>query len=64
MREIQAYFFPTYDAGLEAMTELAASDAAPSVTRVMDANETQFSMANSKKSGRVSHLMNRAVRSS
>lgn len=61
VREIQAYFFPTYDAGLEAMTELAASDAAPSITRVMDANETQFSMANGKKSGRVSHLMNRAV---
>ncbi len=61
VREIQAYFFPTYDAGLEAMTELAASDAAPSITRVMDANETQFSMANGKKSGRISHLMNRAV---
>lgn len=61
VREIQAYFFPTYDAGLEAMTELASSDAAPSITRVMDAAETQFSMANGKKSGRVSHLMNRAV---
>lgn len=61
VREIQAYFFPTYDAGLEAMTELAASDAAPSITRVMDAAETAFSMANGKKSSRVSHLMNRAV---
>ncbi len=61
VREIQAYFFPTYDAGLEAMTELAASDAAPSITRVMDANETQFSMANGKKSTRVSHLMSRAI---
>jgi alkyldihydroxyacetonephosphate synthase len=61
VREIQAYFFPNYDAGLEAMTELAASDAAPSITRVMDANETQFSMANGKKSSRVSHLMSRAI---
>ena len=61
VREIQAYFFPTYDAGLEAMTELAASDAAPSITRIMDAAETAFSMANGKKSSRVSHLMNRAV---
>jgi alkyldihydroxyacetonephosphate synthase len=61
VREIQAYFFPNYDAGLEAMTELAASDAAPSITRVMDANETQFSMANGKKSNRVSHLMSRAI---
>ena len=61
VREIQAYFFPTYDAGLEAMTELAASDAPPSITRIMDAAETAFSMANGKKSSRVSHLMNRAV---
>jgi alkyldihydroxyacetonephosphate synthase len=61
VREIQAYFFPNYDAGLEAMTELAASDASPSITRVMDANETQFSMANGKKSSRVSHLMTRAI---
>jgi alkyldihydroxyacetonephosphate synthase len=61
VREIQAYFFPNYDAGLDAMTELAASDAAPSITRVMDANETQFSMANGKKSTRVSHLMSRAI---
>jgi alkyldihydroxyacetonephosphate synthase len=61
VREIQAYFFPNYDSGLQAMTELAASDAAPSITRVMDANETQFSMANGKKSTRVSHLMTRAI---
>jgi alkyldihydroxyacetonephosphate synthase len=61
VREIQAYFFPTYDAGLEAMTELAASDAAPSITRIMDAAETAFSMANGKKSSRVSHLMTRAI---
>jgi alkyldihydroxyacetonephosphate synthase len=61
VREIQAYFFPTYDDGLDAMIEIAASDAAPSITRVMDPNETQFSMANAKKSTRVSHLMNRAV---
>jgi alkyldihydroxyacetonephosphate synthase len=61
VREIQAYFFPTYDDGLDAMIEIAASDAAPSITRVMDPNETQFSMANGKKSTRVSHLMNRAV---
>jgi alkyldihydroxyacetonephosphate synthase len=61
VREIQAYFFPTYDDGLDAMIAIAASDAAPSITRVMDPNETQFSMANGKKSTRVSHLMNRAV---
>jgi len=61
VREIQAYFFPTYDAGLQAMQRITESDAAPSITRVMDANETQFSMANGKKSSRVSHLMTRAI---
>ena len=61
VREIQAYFFPTYDAGLQAMQWITESDAAPSITRVMDANETQFSMANGKKSNRVSHLMTRAI---
>jgi alkyldihydroxyacetonephosphate synthase len=60
-REIQAYFFPTYDAGLKAMQWITESDAAPSITRIMDANETQFSMANGKKSSRVSHLMTRAI---
>jgi alkyldihydroxyacetonephosphate synthase len=61
VREIQAYFFPTYDDGLQAMQWISESDAAPSITRVMDANETQFSMANGKKSSRVSHLMTRAI---
>lgn len=61
VREIQAYFFPNYDAGLQTMQWITESDAAPSITRVMDANETQFSMANGKKSSRVSHLMTRAI---
>ncbi|MBI4901519.1 MAG: FAD-binding oxidoreductase [Actinobacteria bacterium] len=61
VREIQAYFFPNYDAGLQAMQWIMESDAAPSITRVMDADETAFSMANGKKSSRISHLMNRAV---
>jgi len=61
VREIQAYFFPDYYSGLRAMEALAASDAAPSVTRVMDANETAFSMANGKKSSRVGHLMSKAI---
>src|SRR5664280_2243514 len=61
VREIQAYFFPTYDAGLQAMQWITESDAAPSITRVLDANGTQFSMANGKKSSRVSHLMTRAI---
>ena len=61
VREIQAYFFPDYYSGLKAMEAIAASDAAPSITRVMDANETAFSMANGKKSSRVGHFMSKAI---
>ncbi len=61
VREIQAYFFPDYYSGLKAMEAIAASDAAPSITRVMDANETAFSMANGKKSTRVGHFMSQAI---
>ena len=62
VREIQAYFFPSYDEGLVAMEQIAASDAAPSITRIMDANETAFSMANGKQSTRVGHLLSTAIR--
>lgn len=34
VREIQAYFFPSYDEGLVAMEQIAASDAAPSITQI------------------------------
>lgn len=61
VREIQAYFFPNYDSGLLAMEQISASDAAPSLTRVMDAMETRFSMANAKKSSRIGHLLSRAI---
>lgn len=50
VREIQAYFFPSYAAGIDAMREVSESDAAPTVTRVSDAQETAFSMATGKKS--------------
>ena len=36
-RDIYAYFFPTWEAGIAAMQEIAESDAAPSITRVSDA---------------------------
>ncbi|MFH5824859.1 FAD-binding oxidoreductase [Georgenia sp. AZ-5] len=49
-REIIAYLFPSWAEGLAAMQEISASDAAPSVTRVSDANETQFSLATQKRS--------------
>ncbi|MCL2736063.1 MAG: FAD-binding oxidoreductase [Propionibacteriaceae bacterium] len=60
-RTIQGYFFPTYEAGLKAMEEIAASDAAPSITRVMDKYETAFSIANGKQSSPMDHFLNQAV---
>ncbi|MFT4165651.1 MAG: FAD-binding oxidoreductase [Microlunatus sp.] len=47
-RVILGYLFPSWEAGLAAMQEIAASDAAPIVTRVSDSNETSFSFATSK----------------
>jgi alkyldihydroxyacetonephosphate synthase len=44
-RKILGYLFPTWEAGLGAMRDLAASEASPSVTRVSDAPETAFSFA-------------------
>jgi alkyldihydroxyacetonephosphate synthase len=47
-RRILGYLFPTWGEGLAAMRDIAASEAAPSVTRVSDAPETQFSFATGK----------------
>ncbi|WP_144718915.1 FAD-binding oxidoreductase [Agrococcus jejuensis] len=47
-RVIHAYFFPRWNVALGAMQAIAASDAAPSITRVSDARETAFSMSTSK----------------
>ncbi|GAB3466869.1 FAD-binding oxidoreductase [Kineococcus endophyticus] len=60
-REIQAYFFPDYASGLKAMHDIAASDASPSITRVSDANETQFTLATSKKGSTLGQLLNKGV---
>jgi alkyldihydroxyacetonephosphate synthase len=49
VREIQAYFFPTWAAGLAAMQAISESDASPIITRVSDHRETGFSMATSKE---------------
>lgn len=48
-REIIAYLFPNWASGLAAMRDIAESDATPSVTRVSDAPETQFSLATQKE---------------
>ena len=47
-RTILGYLFPDWDAGLAAMHDIAAGEAAPSVTRVSDAPETRFSFATKK----------------
>ena len=49
-RLILGYLFPSWEAGLAAMQEIATSDARPSVTRVSDANETAFSFSTRKAS--------------
>ena len=48
-RDVYAYFFPNWDAGIAAMQEIAESDAAPSITRISDGPETGFSLATSKE---------------
>jgi alkyldihydroxyacetonephosphate synthase len=53
-RQILGYLFPSWDAGLAAMQEISASDAAPTVTRVSDGRETRFSFATRKKSSGIS----------
>ena len=47
-RDVYAYFFPNWEAGIAAMQEISESDAAPSITRISDARETGFSLATSK----------------
>ncbi|MCU1596361.1 MAG: FAD-binding oxidoreductase [Glaciihabitans sp.] len=53
-REIIAYLFPNWQAGLAAMHEISESDATPSITRVSDWGETKMSFATSKESKGVS----------
>jgi len=48
-RDVYAYFFPTWEAGIAAMQAISESDAAPSITRISDARETEFSLSTSKK---------------
>ena len=47
-RDVYAYFFPNWKAGIAAMQEISESDAAPSITRISDAKETAFTLATSK----------------
>ena len=47
-RTILGYLFPNWSEGLAAMHDLAASEASPSLTRLSDAPETDFSFATRK----------------
>ncbi len=61
-RVILGYLFPTFSAALAAMQELAASEYSVSVTRVSDANETQFSFAMRVMPSVTDKLQSRALR--
>lgn len=60
-RQIQAYLFPTWAAGMKAMQQIAESDAQPTITRVSDARESAFSFATRKKSTGISSLTTKAM---
>jgi alkyldihydroxyacetonephosphate synthase len=61
-RTILGYLFPTWADGLAAMRDIAASEASPSVTRVSDSYETQFSFATSKDSSILDRLKSTALK--
>ena len=61
-RTILGYLFPTWAESLAAMRDIAASEASPSVTRVSDANETQFSFATKKDDTLVDRLKSTALK--
>jgi alkyldihydroxyacetonephosphate synthase len=60
-REILGYLFPTWADGLAAMQEIAESEAEASVTRVSDANETQFSFKTRKAPSILDRLKSTAL---
>ncbi|HUA05106.1 MAG TPA: FAD-binding oxidoreductase [Solirubrobacteraceae bacterium] len=61
-RVILGYLFPTFTEALAAMQELAASEHSVSVTRVSDANETQFSFAMRVRPTLLDKLQSHALR--
>jgi alkyldihydroxyacetonephosphate synthase len=60
-RVILGYLLPTWAASLAAMRDIAAGEASPSVTRVSDPEETQFSFATKKGSSVVERLKSKAL---
>jgi alkyldihydroxyacetonephosphate synthase len=60
-RTILGYLFPSWQDGLAAMTAIAAGEASPSVTRVSDAWETQFSFATKTRDSLLDKLKSKAL---
>ncbi|HTE59473.1 MAG TPA: FAD-binding oxidoreductase, partial [Solirubrobacteraceae bacterium] len=60
-RVILGYLFPTWADGLAAMQDIAAGEAAASITRVSDANETRFSFATRKDPSILDRVKSRAL---
>jgi alkyldihydroxyacetonephosphate synthase len=60
-RTILGYLFPSWSEALAAMREIAESEASPSVTRVSDPYETQFSFATRKDPSIVDRLKSKAL---
>jgi alkyldihydroxyacetonephosphate synthase len=60
-RVILGYLFPTWEASLAAMRDIAASEASPSVTRVSDSFETAFSFATRKDPTLLDTLKSKAL---
>ena len=60
-RTILGYLFPTWADGLAAMRDMAASEAAPSVTRVSDAYETAFSFSTKQADSRLDRIKSKAL---
>jgi alkyldihydroxyacetonephosphate synthase len=60
-RVILGYLFPDWASAVAAMHDIAAGEASPSVTRVSDANETQFSFATRKDPSPIDRLKSKAL---
>ena len=60
-RTILGYLFPSWAEGLAAMREIAAGEASPSVTRVSDAFETQFSFSTKQADSPLDRVKSKAL---
>jgi alkyldihydroxyacetonephosphate synthase len=61
-RTILGYLLPDWPRSVRALGAIAQSEAAPSVTRVSDARETQFSFATRRRPSLLDRLRSRALR--